>query len=161
MNPGKTTRPRASTISVSALISVSISSVLPTRSINPSRTNIPPFEMMPSSRSSRPTRGRDGPASVTSSAPIRASVLLSSFSEDMNRDADSIRYQHCGDNLQRKQQRTSNFRNRNDRKANVNQSDDKTRRASELEPPRRSDAKRLHSKQRNRKQREVSDRVKN
>src|SRR5215212_6049467 len=159
--PGKTTRPSASTTSVSPSIRVSISSLLPTRSISPSRINIPPFAMMPSSRSSGPTRGRAGPASVTSCEQLTTASVLLFLSDDINRDADSVRYQHCDDNLQRKREGTSDFSDWNNGKANINQSDDEARCTRDLEPPWRSDAKGLHPKQRNCKQNEVRQRVEN
>src|SRR5215213_5732067 len=160
-NPGRTTRPSASTTSVSLSINDSISSLLPTRSINSSRTNIPPFAMMPSSRSSVPTRGRAGPASVTSCEQLTTASVLLFLSDDINRDADSVRYQHCDDNLQRKRQGTSDFSDWNNRKANIDQSDNEARRTRDLEPPRRSDTKCFHPKQRNRKQNEVRQCVEN
>src|SRR6185503_1477817 len=160
-NPGNTTRPSASTTSVSLSINVSTSSRLPTRSINPSRTNIPPFAMIPSSRNSAPVRGRAGPASVTSCEQLTTAKFLLSFSEDINRDADSVRYQHSSDDLESKRQRTSDFSNRNDSETNVNQGNYEARRTRDLEPPRRLHAKRLHAKQRYRKQNQIRERVEN
>src|SRR5690242_14976990 len=140
------TCPRPSTTVVSASISVSISSVFPTFSIRPSRTSIPPSLTMPSSRNSGPTRGRAGPASVTTCEQLTTARVLLSFSEDINRDAERIRNQNRGNDLQRKYKRTADFSNRNNREADVNQSDDETRRARALEPQWRFDAERLHSK---------------
>src|SRR5262245_5631966 len=116
---------------------------------------------MPSSRNSNPTRGRAGPASVTTCEQLITARVLLSFSEDINRDADRIRYQNRGDDLQREYKSISDFSNRYDRETDIDQGDDETRRARELEPPWRSDAERLHSKQRYRKQNEVRQRIEN
>src|SRR6185369_10767112 len=129
--------------------------------MRPSRTSIPPLVMMPSSRNSGPTRGRAGPASVTTCAQLTTASVVFSFSEDINRDADRIRYQHRSNDLQREGKRAADVSNGNDREADVNQRDDETRRACKLEPPRRLHAQRLHAKQRNRKQHEIRQRVEN
>src|SRR5215213_3827 len=157
--PGKTTRPSASTTSVSPSIRVSISSLLPTRSISPSRINIPPFAMMLSSRSSGPTRGRAGPASVTSCEQLTTASVLSLFSEDIEREADDIRYHDCADNFQSERLKIFHVRNRNDGVTDVDQSDDEAGGARNLQPPRRFDAQRFHPKQRNGKQDKVGQRV--
>src|SRR5689334_14099532 len=144
--PGSTTRPPASTTVVLSSINFSMSAVGPTRSINPLRTKTPPRSTMAKSRNSGPTRGRAGPASVTTcDAPTIASDLLS-FADNINDEAESVRYQHGGNNFRRKQQRTGDVGDGNDGEADVDQGDDESRRAGELEPPRCFDAERLHSK---------------
>src|ERR1044072_1660990 len=123
--PGNTTFPSASTISVSLSISNSISSLLPTLSITPSRTNMPPLGMIPSSRNSGPTRGRAGPASVTSCEQLTTANVLLSCSDDIEPNAYYIRYHDSDNNLQRKRSEISYIRDRNDRVTNIDQSDNK------------------------------------
>src|ERR1043165_3456115 len=153
--PGKTTRPRASTTSVPVSISFSISSVVPTRSINPSRTNMPPFAMIPNSLSSTPTRGRAGPASVTSCEQLTTASVLFLFSENIEPDAYDVSDHDRNDDLQTKRSQIFHVRDWHDRVADVDQGDDESGSAGDLEPPRRLDAQRFHTKKRNRKQDEV------
>src|SRR6185503_6967586 len=162
--PGRTTRPPASITFVSVSINCSISAIVPTRSIKPSRTTNPPFSTIPSSRNSAPTRGRAGPASVTTCEQlITANFVpfcgLLAFSEDINRDANHIRQQHRAGDLQCKRKRALHICNRHDSETDVDKRDNEARRTRDLEPKRRFHAKGLHPKQRNRKQREVRQRV--
>src|ERR1044071_370223 len=126
-----------------------MSSAFPTFWIRPSRTNIAPSATMPSSRNSGPTRGRAGPASVTTCEQLITARVLLSFSEDINRDADSIRYQHSDHDLQREYEWISDFGDRSDRETDIDERDNEARRTRDLQPPGRSDAERLHPKQRN------------
>src|SRR5678815_5395405 len=135
--PGNTTFPSASTTSVSLSINSSISSRLPTLSINPSRTNIPPFGMMPRSRNSGPTRGRAGPASVTSCEQLTTASVLLSFSNDIEPDADDICDNDCNDNLQTKRSKISHVSDWYDGVTYVDQSDDESGCTRDLQPPRR------------------------
>ncbi len=74
---------------------------------------------------------------------------------------DGIRQHDRGDNLQRKRHPTLHGNNRNDRKADVDDGNQKARRARDLQPPRRAHAKSFHADERYGKQNEVSQRVEN
>src|ERR1043165_9072379 len=158
-NPGSNTCPRASTTVVSASISASISSEALTLSMRPSRTSMPPLTTIASSRNSGPTRGRAGPASVTTCEQLTTASVLSLFSDDIDPDADNISDHDRNDDLQSKRAKVFHIRNRNDRVTDVDQSNDEAGRTGNLEPPRRFNTKRFHSEKRNRKQDQVRQRV--
>src|ERR1043165_2866333 len=157
--PGISTCPRASTTVISASISASISSVCPTFSIRPPRTSMPPLAMMPSSRSSGPTRGRAGPARVTTCEQLTTASVLSLLSDDIDPDTDNNGQHDCNDDLQCKRAQVFHGRDWNDRVTDVDQSNDEAGRTGDLEPPWRFNTKRFHSEKRNRKQDQVRQRV--